>query len=281
VDRIALGVKPEGEIAIRLKNRDGETWRRFSNIVTDQGWVTMIQKINEADGAMAPKFLRFGLSDEEPSRADTSLIQPAGPIKGHTSITYGGLVNAGQLIAYSTAFIRFDFAPGELSGQRWAELGLSYNSNGTSLYNRALIRDENGVPVPLVCLPDQSVTVWVRLRLYLNGWGTPVNIGGVTGTIAMNSGGAQSTTSNMWVRGLPLWDATMAGITSQRERFNPPSVQQYFAVGPSGSWSASEILFRGRGGQSFMSISLSPFLTRPVGHMLQWRIQLTIERAPD
>lgn len=281
MDRIDLGVRPEGHIAIRARNRDGEVWRHFSNIVTDQGWLTMISKITEADGAMTPKFLRFGLSDEEPERSDTSLLMPVGPIKGHTSITYGGLVNAGQLTAYSTAFVRFDFAPGELSGHRLTELGLSYNADGTSLYNRALIRDENKIPVPLVCLPDQAVTVWVRLRLYLNGWGTPVNIGGVTGTIAMNSGGIQSTTANMWVRGLPLWDATMAGVTSQRERFNPPSVQQYFAVGPDGAWSASEILFLGRGGQSFMSVNISPWLTRPVGHMIQWRIQLTIERAPD
>ena len=281
MDRIALGVRPEGQISIRLRRPGEERWLEFSNIVTDHGWVTMIAKIDEADGAMTPKFLRFGLSDEEPSRADTAILMPVGPIRGHTSIVYGGLVNAGQLTAYSDAFLRFDFAPGELSGHRLAELGLSFNADGTSLYNRALVRDENQIPVPLVCLPDQEVTVYVRLRLYLNGWGTPVNIGGVTGTLAMNSGGAQSTTANMWVRGLPLYDATMAGVTSIRERFYPPSVQQYFAVGPSGAWSATEVLFRGRGGQSFMSIIFDPWLTRPVGHMLQWRIQLTIERAPD
>ena len=281
MDRIALGVRPEGQISIRLRRPGEDSWLGFANIVTDNGWVTMIQKINEADGAMTPKFLRFGLSDEEPSRSDTSLFMPVGPIRGHTSITYGGLVNAGQLTAYSTAFIRFDFAPGELSGHRLSELGLSYNADGTSLYNRALIKDENQIPVPLVCLPDQAVTVYVRLRLYLNGWGTPVNIGGVTGTVAMNSGGAQSTTANMWVRGLPLFDATMGGITSIRERFYPPSVQQYFVLGPAGSWSASEILFRGRGGQSFMSININPWLTKPVDHMLQWRVQLTINRADD
>lgn len=277
-----LGLKPEGHITIELRNADGVERLEFDNLVTDSGWSAFLARTTvNADSALVPKFLRFGLGDEEPTLGDTALHQSLPLIRGHTSIVYGGLVDAGKLTAYSSATVRFDFAPGELSGHRLTELGLSYNADGTDLYNRALIRDENAVPTPLVCLSDQEVVVYVRLRLYLTGWTEPVQLGPYSGTIQMNSGGAQSTTANMWVKGLPTAKVVIGNQTAIALTPDAPRYEHYLFHGPYTTWwSASLITFYGRDNASFLSVSIpQPYITLGPDLVMGWRITIQFQRA--
>ena len=277
MERIGLGVRPEGHITIELRNADGVQKREFHNVVLNGGWDAMMFRMLDADGSMVPKFLYFGVGDSEPTKEDPGLEQRMTTAKAHTSIAYGGLVDAGTLTAYSQAIVRFDYAPGELSGVRWTELGLSYGTNYETPFNRALVLDENEIPVPLVCLPDQEVIVYVRLRLYFTGWATRVETGIVNGTLQL-SGNIESPTNGLWIKGFPLQSAIAGGVTGIREGYNPPSTKYYFVT--SAAWTASFIAFRARSDVEMCRIDLDfPYLTKPAGWTVHFRIGITIVRS--
>lgn len=276
-----IGVRPEGHVTIELRNADGVRRLEFDNLVTDAGWARLLDRATlDTDAALLPQYLRFGLNDEEPTRADDGLNQPIALIKYRTSVAYGGLVDSGSLTAYSQAIVRFDYDAGELSGQRLTELGLCYGSTGTESYNRALVRDENRVPTALVCLPDDTVTVYVRLRLYLTGWGTAAQLGPYAGVIQM-TGGAQSTTANMWVKGLPVRKVTIGDQTTERLTPVPPNYEHYLFHGPySTLWEASLITFYGRDNASFMTVTIpQPFVWLAPDNVMHWRINILFQRA--
>ena len=270
-----LGVRPEGRVTIEVGDRRLE----FDNLVLNSGFDSMMVRAVSADEAMVPKFLRFGTGDEEPVLTDTGLHAPYGPIKAHTGIAYGGLVDAGTLTAYSQAIVRFDFAPGELSGARLNELALSYNADGTEVYNRAMIRDENGIATSLVCLPDQAVTVYIRLRLFLRGWGDFIAVNGITGTIQMN-GNIQSTTNGLWIKGFPFLNTLMAGATGLREGYTPGDygAKFYTPIAPWTTFTSTQIDFRARSNVTMMSLNFGFQLVKPANHSLHFRIRIAVAR---
>lgn len=270
-----LGVRPEGRVTIEVGDRRLE----FDNLVLNAGFDSLMTRAVSADEAMVPKFLRFGTGKTEPTVSDSGLEIPSGPIKAHTSIAYGGLVNAGDLSAYSQAIVRFDFDAGELSGVRWSELALSYNADGSEPYNRALILDENEVPTELVCLEDQPVTVYIRLRLFLLGWGDPVAVNGITGTIQMN-GNIQSPTVGLWIKGFPFVDTLMAGTAGIREGYTPGDygAKFYTPIAPWTTFTSSQIDFRARSSTTMMSLNFGFQLVKPVDHSLHFRIRLAVSR---
>jgi hypothetical protein len=276
---VTLGVKPEGHITIELRNADGVQTREFDNVVLDGGWASLLSRMLSADGSMVPKWLYFGIGESEPSKFDPGLEQRLTNGKAHTSIAYSGLVDAGKLTAYSQAIVRFDYAPGELSGVRWTEVGLAYGDNYVEPYNRALIMDEARVPTPLVCLPDQTVTVYVRLRLWVTGWGTKVQTGIVSGTLNLN-GNIQSATNGLWIKGFPLNSAVLGTLAPWvREVYAPPSARWYFVT--NANFSASFIAFRARSDVEMLRIELDVDkpVTKPNGWTLHFRIGITIVRG--
>lgn len=271
-----LGVRPEGHITIEV---DGKPVREFSNIVLNGGWESLLSRMLDADGSMVPKWLYFGTGDSEPSADDPGLEQRITAGKNHTSIVYGGLTDVSKLIAYSEALVRFDYAPGELSGYRWAELGLAYDNEYAEPYNRALVLDENRIPVPLVVLPDQEVTVYVRLRLYATGWGSRVETGDVRGVLTM-SPNISSPTVGLWRKGFPLQTALLGTLAAIREVYNPPSAKFLFVTGS--TLSASTIFFRSRDNIGMLQIDLdnpSSLITNLTGLNLHFRIEITIVRG--
>jgi hypothetical protein len=279
---VTLGVRPEGHITIELRNADGVQTREFDNVVLDSGWDSLISRMLTADAAAVPKWLYFGIGESEPSKSDSGLEQRLTNGKAHTSIAYSGLVNAGNLTAYSQAIVRFDYAPGELSGVRWTEVGLAYGNSYVEPYNRALIMDEARVPTPLVCLADQTVTVYVRLRLWLTGWGSRVETGIVSGTLNLN-GNIQSTTNGLWIKGFPLNSAVLGSLAPlAREGYAPPSSRWYFVTNAD-NFSASFIAFRARSDIEMLRIDLDndKWITKPNGWALHFRIGITIVRGAE
>lgn len=165
---ITFGVKATGSIEITV----GNAVRKFPNVVLDDGWHRLASKSGLSEGSMVPKWLRFGIGTTEPSESDAGLEERIdSTTKQATSVTYGGLIDATRQSAYSEALVRFDYAAGEITGE-WTELGLSYDEDYAEPYNRALVRDENWFPAPLLVLSDQPVTVFVRLRIHFDqDWG--------------------------------------------------------------------------------------------------------------
>ncbi len=275
-----LGVTPTGQVEIQV----GDRRRRFDNLVLDAGWLSLLNRMNDVDGAMVPTWLHFGTGDSDPEPGDIGLEQRStGTAKAETSREYRGLVDAGNLTAYSEVVVRFDYAAGELTGE-WAELGLSYDEGYGEPYNRALVRDENGEPTSLIVMSYQPVTVYARLRLYLTEWGQTVDlsdsIDGLTGKLSME-GNIASATQGLWLKGFPTFSAEMGGVTSKAEGFDVtvPTVKQYFAVAPPGAWSASRILFQGRDDVPMLRLDFDPELAKPDGLTLYLRVRVTIVRG--
>ena len=250
-----IGLKPDGYFIIEQRNSKRTARREFQNEILHVGWNAMLTKPHVADGAMVPKYLFFGIGETPATKNDTGLEQRITPGKFFTSVAYSGLTNAGNLTAYSQVFVRFDYAPGELSGVRWTEVGLAYGESYTEPFNRAIISDEARVPTPLVVLPDDSVTVYVRLRLFLNGWGQKVFIGSEYEGISTMSPNISSSTVGMWARGLPLVEAVMGGQTATRVQNHPPRTVFRWNLGPLNSpFEASTLSLRGRGSTEFLRI---------------------------
>ena len=250
-----LGVKPEGHITIERRSGRGVVRQEFDNEILNVGWHSMLARAHVADGAMVPKYLFFGIGETEPTKDDLGLEQRITPGKLFTSVSYSGLTNAGNLTAYSQVFVRFDFAPGELSGVRWTEVGTAYGENYEEPFNRAIIMDEARVPVPLVCLPDESVTVFVRLRLFLNGWGETALIGDLYEGVKTMSPNISSATIGLWVKGLPVVEARMGGVTATRIQNYPPRAIFRWDLGPLNSpFEASTLSLRGLSSTEFLRI---------------------------
>lgn len=274
-----LGVTPTGQVEIRVGGRA----RRFDNLVLDAGWASLLARTGDDDGDMVPRWLSFGTGDGDPHPGQGGLEQRvASSEKQASSVEYGGFVDATTLTAYSEAVVRFDYEAGELTGDNWSELGLAYGEGYSEPYNRALIRDENREPVPLVVLSDEPVTVYVRLRLYMTGWGSTVSLNnlGATGTLTVESAVA-SETEGIWLKGFPIVSAAMGGETGQQEALDlsVPTCKHYFAVSPSGSLSASRIQYRARDGATHLSVDLDPEIEKPDGLALYLRVRITIVRG--
>lgn len=277
-----LGMTPTGEVEIQV----GDRRRRFDNLVLDRGWGSLASRSDGPDGSMVPRWLSFGTGDSDPHPSDSGLEQRmAASEKEATSVAYGGLINATVFDAYSEAVVRFDYAAGELTGDNWTELGLAYGSGYSEPYNRALIRDESRVPVPLVVLSDEPVTVYVRLRLHFNGgWGRVVDLSshipGLTGTVNLDNNIGDGD-RNIWRKGLPIHSAIMGGTTGTRESLDlsVPSAVFYYKLWPYTDWSATRITFRGRDNTNFIYLDFDPELVKPYLKFLVTRLRITIVRG--
>lgn len=275
-----LGVEPTGLVEVVTHRQR----RRFSNLVLDRGWGALLERMDGDDGAMVPRWLSFGTGDSDPEPSDQGLEQRVSSTeKEAESVSYGGQVDAGSLTAYSEAVVRFDYEAGELTGE-WVELGLAYGSGASEPYNRALIRDENNVPTPLLVLPSEPVTVYVRLRLHIAGWGKvvsfPVNDQGQESTLNIDPSLA-SESQGLWLKGLPLKSAVIGGLDGQREGFIPDesSASFYFATSPWESWNASRITVKARDDSPMLRLDLSPRIESPAGTSLHLRFRITMKKG--
>lgn len=288
-----LGVTPTGRVEIQV----GERRLAFDNLVLDRGWEALLDRTSGSDGAMVPTWLHFGTGDSDPDPADGGLEARAnGSAKQAASQIYGGFVDVSTLTMYSEVVVRFDYAAGELTGDDWTELGLSYDQAYAEPYNRALIRDENGAPVPLVVLSDEPVTVYVRLRLYLHGWGhtfgmnsdPPASLGQLTYgglpelscTVTLDSNIADPDTG-MWKKGFPVATALAGGVRGSQESFDrsTATATMLMDIGRSGAWSASRITYEGRSNAPMIHLDVEPALTKADRTRLFFRPTIQLVRG--
>lgn len=280
---IELGVKPTGMVEIIA----GSQRRRFSNLVLDDGWASLLSRMGSSDGDMVPRWLSLGTGESEPEQSQEGLEErEASTEREATGVEYGGFVSASSLTAYSEAMVRFEYEPGELTGE-WTELGLSYGSGYAEPYNRALIRDENGVPTPLLVMSDEPVTAYIRLRLYMGGWGRSIDLGGRdngafqghTGTIALEGGIADSE-NGIWLKGFPIYGAEMGGESSQLEGLDTDQLtaKHYIVFDPSVGAGYSQITFHAREESPMVRLNFSPSIQKPTGVSLHFRARISVIR---
>lgn len=268
-------LSPSGHVTAIVSGESASRVHKFPNVVLNSGWRELVTRSLENNPDMAPTWLFFGVSDAEPSPEQTGLIErEAGTANQSVSQTYGGFIDTTYLSAYSEVVLRFDYPAGAMTGE-WSEIGLAFDSGYAKPYNRALIADENGVPTPLLVLSHESVTVYVRLRINLAGWGETMQIAeGVTGILQVKADMADPL-RNIWKTGLPITRCLIGGSESKIEKFSldEASAKHYFYVSQ-GAWSASSMNFYSSGGGNHFSFSLAPPIEKPSGKDMVMRFTL-------
>lgn len=270
-----LGVTPHGLIDIEL----GDRRYTFENQVLNAGWAAMLSQVN-ADTAV-PRWLTFGTEATEPDANDPGLLAPALETEREAkAIRYGGQLDVTRLRAYSEATVEFEYAPGELAGE-WNELSLAFEPGYRRPFNRALIRDENGVACPLIVLSSEPVKLTLRLRLVFSGWGQRIALPefGQYGVLTPDSqlAGEQG---GLWRQGLPMPRADFGNVLARPEGLaaGNGAVTHYFAVAPSVDWHASRLTLQGGAGQSLCHIDLERPITKPAGLTYYLRAHLQVRR---
>lgn len=267
---IELGVVPEGRFEICSSTQQ----RRFANTILNTGWREWLHRMPKSEASLIPQWLCFGVGDSEPSTTDAGLELPQLDTEREaSSMDHGGLVDAGTLSGFSEVVLDFDYPEGALAGV-WQELGLSFAPEGVQPFNRALIRDENGVAVPLVVLTHEAVKVRVRLRLSLKGWGSAFTLSGLnTRAVLSLDGNLADDQFGIWAQGLPMLGGEIAGESARFETLDPDTgtAKVYFGLSPAEALEASRVSFHGRLGKPLCHLDLDEPLVKSAGRAMYLR----------
>ena len=109
------------------------------------------------DGPLSSCYV--GTGGTQPSASDTQLVSR---ITTASSARASVSATSSNARGYAEIVIAYRFDEGEAAGNV-SEVGIG--GSPTSLFSRALIRNENGDPVTITVLADELLTVTYRLRL--------------------------------------------------------------------------------------------------------------------
>lgn len=277
---LELGVRTEGTIKIQT----GKEERVFKNAVLNTGRETLFNRMMGGSGDVVPRWLHFGTGESLPSENDKGLEDRATFSKKEaTEFEYGGFVDAGRLTAYSDVTIQFDYSPGELTGV-WSEIGLSFDSEYEEPYNRALIQDENRAVTPLVVKESDPVTVFVVLRIYLDGWGSLVSLPelGTQGTMQFSSS-VSSSSNGIWPRGFPVSRMSLGNVGGILSGVNVEEGKRSFRffIHNQGEWSASRIELKASNGTTHITINLNNPIQKPDKYILSLTIDVVLKKGEN
>lgn len=153
--------------------------RTFNNVMLHYG-VTELLRAMEVDSSYNPpwelaRYVFLGTDDTPASRNNPGLLARSGmPGKENHSESFRTLNDTQNMNRFAEVTLYFNYPAGEATGT-WYEVGLANTSDYSDIaINRALIRDENGVPNPLVVRAEESLDVGITLRMTV-GVQEPVN----------------------------------------------------------------------------------------------------------
>lgn len=153
---------------LRLEKRRGGVITqvsRFPNLVMSGPFNELISDLRGDNAWQNAQYLFLGTGDSEPTPSDSGLEARSGLAgKLATSQTFANFTDGPTGLRQADVTLRYDFAEGEATGE-WTEIGAADDADYTTPYNRALVRDENAVPTSLVVMSDESLTVYLTLRL--------------------------------------------------------------------------------------------------------------------
>ncbi|HOW46178.1 MAG TPA: hypothetical protein P5305_08830 [Rubrivivax sp.] len=154
---LTLGGSVSGHFKMEAVRPDGSRrfLAEFDNLITDIGlerWGT---------GAIIG-WCRAGSGSTEPSVGDTSLAIPVAATNNTVFNAYGAQASAPYFGWYTTTY---RFATGAAAGNI-SEVGIGWESTGSTLWSRALVLDGEGEPTTVTVLSDEVLDVTYTLRLY-------------------------------------------------------------------------------------------------------------------
>jgi hypothetical protein len=195
----------------------------FDNVVLEVGLEEIRNRFPNNDPAtgqivtasMRPTHMYLGTSGIEPSINDPGLLAVSTSLGGKavTSTTFTGSFARLPGQFWSGIRRQHDWGEGEAAGT-WLELGLAWGASSYTLpFNRALFRDENGVPTPLTVLSDEFLRIFIELRAHfphqnplqsgsflLNG-DTTINWNAFVSTGIGSTSSSSTTFHNFWTHG--------------------------------------------------------------------------------
>lgn len=163
---LEIGLGVSGRFTLEKRVGDTITERRsWHNVVLDSAFNNLVAALHGTDAYTVAQYLFFGTGTTEPTRIDTGLEVRGGlPGKAVAGITTTGYLDGIKGDRFADVVLRYSFGAGEAQGV-WTELGTASDAEYTLPFNRALIRDENGYPTPLRVTSEESLTVYLELRL--------------------------------------------------------------------------------------------------------------------
>ena len=135
----------------------------FLNLVTDAG----LAHLSGSDPANMFGYLSVGSGNSTPTVSDTQLQARIASTNGLTPTQPSFVKQLTTEPFYFAARRSFRFQEGVAAGIV-AEVCLGKNSNGTGIFNRALIRDNSGNISTITVLSDEILDVLVEIRLYVD-----------------------------------------------------------------------------------------------------------------
>lgn len=231
---ISLG-SVSGHYHIELLDRSGtvlDTWS-FDNIITNTGMdaigSTVTGEVNELFN-----FMQTGAGSTTPSGTDTGLATPITGRVTYVDVT-GSTILADSSGSYYTRRLTYFFNETVANGNI-TELGIFTLATGGRLVNRALVRDNLGVPTTITKTSDNQLRVFYRYRVY-------VPTTDITGTITLAGVPYNYTIrpqavseSNAWGTGLGTTGPTGAGgYTRELSLRRWGAARQFGGASPSGN----------------------------------------------
>jgi len=154
---ITFETKLSGEYRLVIK-RNGEEidtgW--FKNVILNQGLDQLGTNGNVLNG-----YARVGTGTTAPAVTDTTLVaQVAASNSGPSNVT---VVNSGAPNYTTLSTYEYTFTQGAVVGNI-SEVGVGWATTGATLFSRALIVDNMGVPTTITLTAIDQLTIYYRLN---------------------------------------------------------------------------------------------------------------------
>lgn len=158
---INMGVKIAGEYNLVITRGDGtvEETGWFHNLILDQG----LDRIGSSNSVSEiARYVQVGSGNIAPAVTQVALQTfVAGADGGSSAVSY---TNEGSPL-YATLFTYdYAFGQGAVVGNI-TEVGIGWAASGSTLFSRALILDNLGVPTSITLVAIDQLTVFYRLKL--------------------------------------------------------------------------------------------------------------------
>lgn len=212
---INFDIKMGGEYKIVITKPDGSIQETgwFDNIILNQGLDRIGSSTNEVIG-----YAQVGTGTSIPAITQVGLDLPLAGSALQSSPN-GGRTSAGSPTYTSNFVWFFTFTQGSVIGNI-TELGVGWASSGNTLFSRALILDNLGVPTSIAITNVDQLTVYYRLKIVppLTDTTSSITISGTpysyTGRVA-NVGSFASSIWNFWASQI----GTLGSLTYPRRSY--------------------------------------------------------------
>lgn len=152
---------------IKRKNGIVTEHRGFPNTLLQYAVTELLYRMNlrYGDGWELAQYFFLGTDDTETSLNDPGLLNRSTlPGKLYHTVSFDELNDAQNKLKWNEVTLRYSYSAGEAQGV-WKEFGCADSSEYSIAFNRALVRDSNGVPAELHVQADETLDVAITFRI--------------------------------------------------------------------------------------------------------------------